>query len=168
MNQSYMIKSFVKNGFFILFFSVLIFALLGINLSLEAAIPQGNMSIEYRAGKVSAVLKGVEIKKALEDIAQKTGIVFVGLNDVTGSIEDLEFKDLSVEEAIKALGQNCILIFRKEGDQKDKMNIKKVIILAQKEPEKTRPAPPKPPVRPPVRPVPPPPPPKPVVKPCPF
>ncbi len=147
-------------GIFCLILSSLSF----INTS-EAAIPQQNISINLKTKKVSVVLKGVETKKALEEIARQTGIQFVGLDDVSGVIEDLEFIDRPLEEAIKTIGQDNILIFRKEGPEKGEKEIKKVIILVQKEKREppARPVPPpKPPTPPPPpmpKPLPPPPPP---------
>ena len=145
-------------AFFVLFISPLLLCMSGSLFILEAAIPSKTMTIEYRSGKVSVNLKGVEIKDVIKDIAQKTGIEVVGLDEITGIIEDLEFKDLSLEEAIRTLGKNSILIFRQEGPQEDEMKIKKVIFLAQKEEEQEKPAQPLPP--PPSKPTPPPEPPK--------
>jgi len=151
-------------AFFVLFISPLLLCMSGSLSILEAAIPSKTMTIEYRSGKVSVNLKGAEIKEVIKDIAQKTGIEVVGLDEITGTIEDLEFKDLSLEEAIKTLGKNSILIFRQEGPQGDEMKIKKVIFLAQKEEEQEKPAQPLP--LPPSKPTPPPEPPQPPAPPA--
>ena len=122
------LKDFKTLTFFVLSFSSLFLCLSCFHSILEAAIPPKSMSIEDRSGKISVALRDVQIKEVLKDIAEKTGIEFVGLDEVTGTIEELEFKDLSVEEAIRTLGKNSILIFRKEGPQEEEMQIKKVML----------------------------------------
>ncbi|MGA1841714.1 MAG: tetratricopeptide repeat protein [bacterium] len=141
-----LIKTIAKRikfaGIFALFLLILALGLRGYHFPLEAAISRG-MSIEYKAGKISAKLKDVKAREVYEDIAKNTGIEFVGLDKVTSTIEELEFDDLSLEEAIQTLGEDTILIFRKEGPEEEAMKIKKVIFIAQKEeePEKEPPTP---------------------------
>ncbi|MGA1843696.1 MAG: hypothetical protein ACMUIS_03930 [bacterium] len=139
-------RTIVARAFVSILLSIII-GLTGSCIAAQAAVSTKTMSIEYKSGKVSAVLKGVPVKEVYEYLAEKTGVEFVGLNEITGTIEDLKFDDLTLEEAIRALGKNSILIFRKEGPQDEEMTIKKVIFVAHQQEE--QPTPPPTPVPPP-------------------
>lgn len=171
-NHIYYLKKFY---FFLIFFiSALLFTA---NITfLEAAIPQKNILINPLNKTVTATLRGIPAKEALEEIGRKTGIEFIGLEKITNTIDELDIRNQSLEQAIKEIGEDCIFIFRKEGPEEGEKELKKVIILAQKvkTPPPPPPEPPKPPepiqppkITPPPAPKTPPPPPKPIIKPPP-
>ena len=92
---------------------------------------QAIMQIKVNDGLLSVKLVDASIKKTLEKIAHQANLQVEGLEGMEGKITQ-QFKNLPLDEGIKKIGKNFIMILKKSGEG-DTLNIEKVFIVAEKE-----------------------------------
>ncbi|MGA1871142.1 MAG: hypothetical protein ACMUJM_21635 [bacterium] len=110
--------------FFICCLILMVFFIIHASASID-----GEDKIKIENGRVWGQIKGLGRQDVLKILAQKAGIEIIGLEHVTGIIQDIKFDNLSIENAISKIAQDRVVISHKEGIKGGDFSIKKIIIL---------------------------------------
>ena len=88
------------------------------------------IQVKVENGLLSVELENAKLQRVLQEVGRQANLHIEGLEIAGGEITQ-KFENVPLEEGLKKISQNLIMILTKSGEKGETLQVKKVIIVAQ-------------------------------------